>query len=493
MADPLLLSALPAEFQISSKEEPATAERNDHYQAAMASDVDAEHHDIDSLKAHINAAYSVAPIEVNSWNDAVPSQSSFEFGKDVRILFGDGQQAYATRFELHFEVEGDDGDSDWEWRPYLGELLCGQTMEVRFQQSILRPINVDGMHFRRRLEGNFSSAKLAAYEAAVGKLPARTAKRHVWCVLDLPFNERKPLVPLSFASSLELSWKLPTLLSIIRSTQANAAVGAAPNLSAVTFNPTAANFRVSKIWLTAHTKDLNNHHRVNLLRSILSQGVRYHTSEIEAIEDVTVTGTGAPAEANVITADVKLTSRLPSAYLMAVVRYASDLQETSVLSSATSTSVFLSSNNLRPDRFNALPVISWTLSTAGRLMYPRFAYEYASTELHSKMFNSEIYQPINVVSFSRHPLQADDHSLGHRTFTNVDRPVLSLKFFKGVSADGTTLNQAIVGPYMLQSRFSGSSLASTVNSGSVDYVVSVYSVALNFVSQHAARAWRAYK
>lgn len=472
----------------------AQASRADIFTLSMMGPADGEHYDPSNQDLRIQSGYKVAPISITSWVDELPSgrtQSNY-LGEKVKILFG-LNSTYQTRFELHFKLSisyasGRVPDAI-RFAPWLGERLVGKDYTVKFQNEPIRRMNMDGLHFRRRLEEDFFSSKAAGYQhgaAAVSigiPAPGASSSEHVWCELDMGYSDAKPLVSVAQAHEHELSFQLPTKEEIIQATDASGELAQA-DIDGLTVE-------VTDVFLRCHTVECDQIHRFKAADYILKQGVKYHVSEIEVNPTEVTAGENDSAFDTVQTIEADLSLIQPSAYLFFVLRYEGDLGEAEALDPTDEAPLvggaFTTEKHSKPDRYNSLPLVSWSLREGNTLLWPETSWKYYSTALHPRLFNSEIHQPIGVVPFTQRPTLAADHSLGHLSLTNANRPKLVVKYVKGidVAASGNVAGS-------LQARYDTVALATTHNTAEIPVRLTVFSCNYNFLYKKNGRIFLGY-
>lgn len=478
------LQTPPAAFAEPSKRQAESTTRSSVFTAMTVGVNDGEFYSKEVGDLRINADTHVAPLQYCAWKDELPDiRSSPTWGGEVNIDFGDAG-TYVTEAELHFVLEASTGTTtNQQYATYLAERLIGEEYKIKFQNETVRRQNVDGMHFKRRLEESLLSNKAAAARTACGALnQSLDSKVHVWCKIDMGFTKDKPFVGLAHAEDMRLTFEMPRLADVVNAADASDAYAV----------PADSDVEVSSVFLRVKYSDHPSAHRFMAANHILTEGAEYHVSTIEKnMEKSNDLGSSsaasiAAASTAELTGEVALRLIHPSSYLIMVLRYQDDLKAAVANNGSTS----LIGANSAADRFISLPPVRWSLRENGQRVYPEVSWQYASTTRHAELFPSEVNQPIAVQSFTEHPTVADDHTVGHLTTNNMTQPTIQMTYVKAIE-DPAAATPSFP-ELTLQGRQGGSgSATATQLAGNVAVPVQldVFSVTPNFLIKDAGRIY----
>lgn len=486
MSSAIPTQQIPATYQQGSANVEEQASRTEIMTGAVTGQVDGEHYDPSNKSLRIRSAYSVAPLKINSFVDEEPTSKDYALGDKISILFGKNK-TYQCRFELHFILSQRGATrANTQYVPWLAHRLLGEEYTVKHGNERIRTVNVDGYHFRARLEDDWYSAKGVAREIAAGASSLNINQRqHVWCELDLAYSDMKPLVSVAQGHQHELQLRLPTEDEILRAID--------PEVAFTQFVKGDANgVQLEQVFLRCYTTEVDQKHRFNAAQYVLKRGVKYHISEIEVntkeVYSQADTTSAATAEKSL---EAELSLKLPCSYLMFVLRYESDLAP-AVDNDGTQS---LNVANSHADRFNSLPLTRWQLREQKKLLWPETSWHEHSLSVMPRMFNSAVLQPIGVQSFTDYPLLAADHSLGHTTLSNFKDPNLVVYYVKHISSG---LNDDPFASVTLQGRGGGLGsptevdMKTTAPLQDVPVRLTVWGIAYNFLYQKAGRIRTAY-
>lgn len=509
------------------KEKPLAVERSVKLGSALMGVADGEHVSasvpLGQRDTTPKTAYAVGELAYDSWIDepVVNPASGAAFGRKCVIRFGLNGYTYLNAAEVVFKVtlvSTTGGIANRaRWPAYLAERLMGNSYTIKHANSdVVEKRNVVAEHFKRQLEFDQSSEAWNSYQDAVRAVPSNNQVTDVgktitcYYPVTMPYTKQKPLVQTAHSAEHELSFEIPAIMNLLWDYDAN--IDSA-NGQALSF--TSANATI-EVFLRCHVTELDQQARAEITEHTLVEGLKYHVTEIEdsqAQVNATPVGTAAAGAAVTVTSG-DLGFVQPSAYLLAVLRYASDAAgiatpvptETgsnnplSVTSVAAAVDFFSQNGNLTPNPFAAVPPISWVLKENGTNFMPEMTWDYYNKRIHNKLFNSENYQPTIVVPFTNKPLLATDHSVGHVTHTNLRKPQLSVTFRKYPTTGDE--DGAASGPLVDVDLFHRHFMAATPDYRPASTLVPAYPIAMvldtwsvnyNFLVKKAARIYKMYQ
>lgn len=488
-------------FHATLPEEPHQISRVEKMTMSLAGIPDGEHvdtsGDLGNRKVSINTQYRVSGQTYYVYVDENPLGSTAPtFGSTVRFNFGLAGHAMLYGVDVCFKLKTLANNS--EYVPWIAERLMGEEYQVKYQSEPIMKMNMDALHFRRRLEQDISTVASGAYNEAVGQNSTEIG-REVWFPLDFHFNEKKPLVAIANSSELELRFTIPAAAELIRAKNAN-----------VAYDPAVAGaaleaLGIEKVYLRCKYADVDQSSRFALAKHALQKSIRYHVSHCEVGESADASHDAAATGDDVKRHTIDIRSIVqPSAFLYAIVRYKADLQASvaDAGGAVAALSDLFNTGSPIADRFNAIPPISWGFLERNQLVYPRLSWQYYSLAQHPQLFNSEPFQPIVVVNHADHPTLARDHSTGHVTYTNMNQPRLQIDTRKAVLASDDSPSMAL-DDWDLARRYFNAVAAGGGAWGiahavanyatvTVPLQIDVFSAALNFLYHRNGRLFYAY-
>lgn len=502
MTSPLEVSA----FNDALKEKPLAVERSAKFSAQIMGVSDGEHVTasvpLNQRDSTPKTSYVVNELQYTSWVDeAVASPiGGAEFGKKCVIRFGLNGYTYMTGADVVFQVNLTTATGGARWPSWLGERLMGAYYQIRHANSDqVDRRNVVAEHFKRQLEFDQSSEAKSSYDDAVRRNASASGATDVaraitvYYPLTLPYTKSKPLVMPALSAEHELVFEIPTLASLLWNlTDTMASTG-------LSFSGTPA--ATIEVFLRCYVTELDQQARYEITDHTLVEGLKYHITEIEDNQSqVNATAPNSSANDALITVSSgDLGFVHPSAYVIGILRYASDLAQAkgaataAVTSQATAQVEFVTNNaNLVPDPFNAIPPTSWVMKENGVNFTPEISWDFFNKRMHNKYFNSENYQPVALVMHTDKPLLATDHSVGHNTHTNNRKPQLYVTYRKllGLASQPSS----VVDVYDIYARHGAATYRqAAAATNSIPMVLDVFSVNYNFLVKKAARIFRQYQ
>lgn len=443
------MSALPSAIHLDDQDQPMQATRSDQMSVRtidlVSSAVCNPAGGQEGHPVRIQPQYRVSTPHYSTWVDESPIGDA-KWGGKMKFNFGLGGFCYLTGVELHVElspcvITGNTG-GDATYQSYIAERILGDDYTLKYQNEILKRQSVDAMHFRRRIEANVNNTADEGYQAAAGADPAVTyagGKFHV--PLDICFKKHKPMVSIANASEIELRFTIPSFSSVVRALDPADCID---GVDMTAYSNTAADAAapIRKMFLRCHYVEVDQVHRYNLSTAMLAEGVKYHVSETEVGESKAAIHSANidPASQSLQTLQLSTTQIQPSSYLIGVVRYLADLAVPGTgaagagdFAAATPAlaEVFAATGNRSsaPDRFNVLPCVAWTMKEKNRNFYERCTLQYYGQTLHPQLFPSEIHSvPVAIQTFNQFPMTSDDHSLGHISFSVLEKPTFDVEY-----------------------------------------------------------------
>lgn len=502
------------QFNDSLKDKPLAVERSVKLGSALMGVADGEHVTasvpLSQRDTTPKTAYAVGELAYDSWIDepVVNPASGAAFGRKCVIRFGLNGYTYLNAAEVVFKVNLDNTGGA-RWPAYLAERLMGASYTIKHANSdIVEKRNVVAEHFKRQLEFDQSSEAWNSYQDAVRAKPTADLgnddDKTITCYypLTMPYTKQKPLVQTAHSAEHELTFEIPALANLLWDTSKAIKDDAGQTLS---FSGISATIDV---FLRCYVTELDQQARADITEHTLVEGLKYHVTEIEdshpQVNATPSTSTNNIAAVTVSSGDLGFVQ--PSAYLMAVLRYASDatgIATPTGLAALDSVDeangAFVAGANLVPDPFVAIPPISWVLKENGSNFMPEMTWDFYNKRIHNRLFNSENYQPTIVVPYTNKPLLATDHSVGHSTHTNLRKPQLYVTFRKSI---GATTEPLEIGPFAAASLYFRHNVslgqagdyrpAANAATAGIPTVLDVWSINYNFLVKKAARIYKMY-
>lgn len=510
-------ATLSAAYNDPLRDKPLAVERSVKLGASLMGVADGEHVTASVPLAQRDTtpktAYAVGELSYDSWVDepVVNPASGAAFGRKCVIRFGLNGFSYMTGAEVVFKVSITGGGAS-RWPAFLAERLMGASYTIKHANSdIVEKRNVTAEHFKRQLEFDQSSEAFNSHNDAVRAAATPDGQSDVSKVitcyypLTMPYSKQKPLVVPAHSAEHELSFDIPALASLLwdSSSSLNGTDGNSLSFT----SPTAT----IDVFLRCHVTELDQQARAEITEHTLVEGLKYHVTEIEDSQSQVnvLPSDTARADAIVTVTSGDLGFVQPSAYLMAVLRYATDVTgiakatTQNIISRATATTALVTeSANLVPDPFVAIPPISWVLKENGSNFIPEITWDYYNKRLHNKLFNSENYQATMVVPYTSKPLLAGDHSVGHSTHTNLRKPQLAVTFRKYVTnSDDNASGVQLTGPFALADIYFRHGIGASPDFrplgadvlASIPMVLDTWSINYNFLVKKAGRIYKMYQ
>lgn len=492
--------SLPPSFELGNQGFTADQTRTEYLSAKMLTAIDAEHvlmnGGIESQIVRPRTGYKVSGAHDDREFHIDPvTPKTLDFGQRVKFTFGFEGPCMLTRVEVHFKVSALTPADNFQWRPWLAEAMLGDEYVLKHQNDTICPVDVTAMHFDRRLNADVSKALDSGYQHAVGADPTPNAQ-HVYVDLDIPYSESKPLVAHAMGQQHELTFQIPSLLSLIQ----RQSVGAADQTS------TAPVATLDALYLKVYYTDTDQDTRVQLANEALYMGGhKYHTAEfepiLEAAELVFLQGDSASDLRSGYINDLDLLVR-PSAYTFVVARDATDLEplDATVLVAKTGDSqatlnglgaAATAALNPYPDKFRAAPIVQWEALENRKRIHARQTFEEDCMDVIPRKFNCEPGINLAVVVFSKLPTLARDHSFGHMSWNNLKQPKIQywLRKLPWSPSDSNDFLKA----YSRYAQLEGvSDFAALQAAAAPTYRIDVYSKSYQFVNVSEGRAWRSY-
>lgn len=393
----------------------------------------------------------------------ITGTASSPFGQYVTFKFGNEGFPNLYGAELHItlpklvnpsggslhpdEVGYTGGATDYiRWVPYVAEKFLagsGESAKYRFSTETLRSHVAEGLHVKRALcmdtEG---TQKRAAYNNCVGAIPdaasATTRYRiQLWlphCTDDVNKNQILPVQ--AFAQEFQLSFKVPSLLSLI---QANITdnLGSAVLSSAIVTSPLNTHPQIFMRLLYLVTEKAE---RGTFANQVLSpQGLTYMTMHVARETSVTTTGSTAAVS---VTVPIK-NSTNPAAFCAWIVRITADLQDVGAIATHQDTNSPLRAVAgiiKRPNWTNFLPWDSYCFFDGGnRITDKRGQDDWQNSTVNgfTCFFPGDFSTNIGVHTFTEHPT-VENHGLGHISFTAFQSAKLILDLPALPAGDSST-------------------------------------------------------
>lgn len=425
-----------ASFQSNALEYnlPMQITRNAKLAAKLLSAHDADHVDVsgneDSHLVKISEGYQTSAPEFETFRDIAVdgNPTSFAFDTDYKFFIGKEDHALLVGVDIFFDMAAitnsatDYAQDETVYPTYLAERMMGDSYEITLQGERHDKVYIQPLHWERVLMMDTANSERESYEQAVGAEVTREA--NVVCFpVRMHFNRKKPLSPLAFAEPHALSFRTPTWASLRRYRGGNNVAGSTTALASA---PT-----INKIWARLYYVDCSLKQRA-LLAARASGELTYHVSVLEKDTDDEFSVT-ADATNSIQNRDSVIKLRQPAAVVVGVLRNIKDLTAAAdVANWASLTAAVISdyaqSANPCPDPFKAQPILYWEGREQGQRTGPRITWKFFATRMHPRLFPSENFVPVAVISHTPHPTTVADHSLGHETQTNLHEPTLYIGF-----------------------------------------------------------------
>lgn len=318
-----------------------------------------------------------------------------------------------------------------EWQPFIGELLFGKadTARQRFSTETLRNLSAEALHIKRALchDAN-GTAKRAAYNNSVKALATSAVtpvlpRLPVWLphsTDDLNVHQIYPVQ--AFATENMLQFKMPTLLSVVRSDVATT-TNIVGDPSSVT-NPDGVKPQVFLRLIFAAVEKAERGTFANMVLS--DTGLTYQTMHVAREPSFQTTNTAA----HTVTIPIK-NSTNPNVFIAFVVRYIDDLKSTGDTAQITDTNTpprAPAGTIRRPNYLNFQEWNAVALHDGGG----RIKEKYSKDELQncvltglSQLFPCDIGTKIGVIPFSLWP-SVENHGLGHISMTSLVQPTVRI-------------------------------------------------------------------
>lgn len=496
-----------ASFADALKEKPLAVERSAKFSSQIMGVSDGEHVSasvpLSQRDTTPKTAYAVNELKYTTWVDeaVVSPIGGAQFGKKCVIRFGLNGYTYLTGADVVFQVNLTTATGGARWPKWLGERLMGAYYQVKHANSDqVDRRNVVAEHFKRQLEFDQSSEAKTSYDDAVRRNATASGTSDVgraitaYYPLTLPYTKSKPLVQTALSAEHELSFEIPALSDLLWNLIST--------MSATSLSFSGTPVATIDVCLRCYVTELDQQARYEITDHTLTEGLKYHITEIED-NQAQVNATAPNSAANdalvtVSTGDLGFVH--PSAYVMGILRYASDLAAavpagTAVTTAATAQDAFVGdSANLMPDPFNAIPPVSWVMKENGVNFTPETSWDFFNKRLHNKYFNSENFQPMALVLYTESPLMATDHSVGHNTHTNNRKPQLYITYRKQLGI-GSAQPSSVVDAYDIYARHNAGAYRQVAASvtDSIPMVLDAFSVNYNFLVTKASRIFRQYQ
>lgn len=497
-----------ASFQSNALENnlPMQITRNSKLSAKLLAAHDADHVDVSGEESShlvkIAEGYQTSAPEFETFKDVAPdgNPSTFAFDTEYTLFFGREDHALLIGADIFFDMAAISqsatayAQDETVYPPFLGErmMMGNETYEITLQGERHERTPVRALHWERVLLMDTANSEREAYEQAVGAELTREA--NVVCFpVRMHYNRKKPLCPLAFAEPHKLVFRTPTWAALRRYRGGNNVAGAATALASA---PT-----INKIWMRLYYVDSSLDSRA-LFAARASGELTYHVSVLEKDTDDEFSVTG-DATNSIQNRDSTIKLRQPAALVVGVLNNVKDLavavDDNWATLTAAEISDYAQAANPCPDPFKAQPILYWEGREQGQRTTPRFTWKFFATRMHPRLFPSENFVPVAVISHTPHPTTIADHSLGHETQTNLHEPTLYIGFRPMAASSSDLMDGALSPELSIWSReeecgFDASALNQNLLSGqTIRFNLMKFAVAPNFLHFEANTARLMYQ
>ena len=394
----------------------------------------------------------------NGTNDA-------PFGQNITFKFGNEGFPNLLWGELHINMPKlvDSGASNkhpldsgyagtgttLRWCPYFAERFIagsGEPLVHRHSTEKLRSVTAEGLHIKRALcQDNEGTAKRAAYNNSVGALPDEANSNTIWfripiwlphCTDDVNFHQILPVQ--AFATEFQMSFKVPSLLSLIQSDITTA--------SNIVVDP-AGSFSRPQIFLRLGYLVTEKAERGTFANMVLqTQGLTYQTMHVARETVIAIAPPGGNANDVAITIPIK-NSANPCAFMAGGIRYVDDLQPVGTSADHTDTNVPPRSPGgvvRLPNWTNWQPWTSWgVFDGSSRVMDSRGQDDWlnSTTQGFVNYFPGDIANNFIVIPCCQFPT-IENHGMGHKSFSSMVNPKVVVNVPAPVSTEGGSSSTA---------------------------------------------------
>jgi len=410
-------------------DQPSAVGRDEKLAARKTGINDADYQDSENSLYDRRQPEAVRPYHAEYFD--VAAQGNAAFGQNLTFRIGHQGGALIEKIEIIWELSAITGSTNAQWKPWLGELLTGNDFQIRYSNNNLRNYSANFLHSYNRLMSDISNNDDDAYQLKVLAVPpsgvsgaagapgsaAITVVQPVW----MPWDARhRALIASGLPDELDITFRVPTLASLVRR-QPVGVDGIVSTDSMVA----AAVATITTVRCRVHTIHLEKAERAYLTSLTHATGgiawQLFHNEQHEN-ETTNLTFTGNhPALNTEAQATVRLDNiKNPCAYLMATMRYVSDVADATI-TTTNAGAIAVANTNPCPDPFAYLPCDSWVLLENGRFFSQLYSYSYWERSECADYFNCELFQNIMCIPFCEHP-QVDGHGMGHVTLSNLNTP-----------------------------------------------------------------------
>lgn len=373
--------------------------------------------------------------------DVQPVQTTPTWGQEVEIRYGNEGYGLLVAAELIYAMpelrdsaasNKNPADATYagaatflNWKPYVGELLCGNPNE-RFEQGIattpLRHYRALGIHCKRAVSMNTYNGERAAYNERVGANPTtHTGGEIIIHDVHLPWAkdmyDRNHGMPMhAFGSEFYMRWKLPSLRELVQTDLAHA------NIASSAVGPT--------IRLRLHYVYTERAERAFQASNVISQtGHSYLSHHIAHETAKTSIADVATTQVNEVSIEIK-NNQQPCSFIMFVVRAEEDLLQVGEAGTNDTNSPPRTVGAVvrRPDPFRFLPWNKcWLNDTSGNRLTSEITRGYwrlSSCHGFTRYFpNADRIQNIGIIPFGHFPSQ-EGLTSGQMPFKVMNQPTL---------------------------------------------------------------------